>query len=330
RNMHVTFFGTSSGGGPSISRNCSSLVADVVGDGSLWMVDCAEGTVRQFQTQPRGNNIQGLRAQRVNKLFVTHMHADHVVGIVPFLRHILYPPPISGSSEVQPSSKLPPRIELYGPAGLRNFVRSILTMTLSRTADTYAVHELLTPSCTPTPCYPSLLHPSECHGLDFMCDEGGFWRSITSASGHLGEVIMDAGPITHRDPCIGYVIHERSFPQRKLAILGDTCDPSAIIPLLSSPPPSLLVHEATDAFIPRSVDVQARRKSEDVHEKVLARGHSTPVMAGEFAKRVGAQRLVLNHIGSRFPAPRQLKDGRDRRFAVIEEIGRQASEAWGM
>lgn len=34
--MSVTFLGTSSGGGPSESRNCSSLVADVLGDGSLW------------------------------------------------------------------------------------------------------------------------------------------------------------------------------------------------------------------------------------------------------------------------------------------------------
>lgn len=36
--MTATFLGTSSGGGPSESRNCSSLVLDVVGDGSLWSI----------------------------------------------------------------------------------------------------------------------------------------------------------------------------------------------------------------------------------------------------------------------------------------------------
>jgi len=36
--MTATFMGTSSGGGPSESRNCSSLVLDVVGDGSLWSI----------------------------------------------------------------------------------------------------------------------------------------------------------------------------------------------------------------------------------------------------------------------------------------------------
>lgn len=34
--MTITFLGTSSGGGPSDSRNCSSLVADLQPDGSLW------------------------------------------------------------------------------------------------------------------------------------------------------------------------------------------------------------------------------------------------------------------------------------------------------
>jgi ribonuclease Z len=70
-------------------------------------------------------------------------------------------------------------------------------------------------------------------------------------------------------------------------------------------------------------------------------------MAGAFAKRVGAAKLVLNHIGGRcvhnsilihsldkskfdlhrFPAPR---NSRDVRAAVMSEIERQASEAWGM
>jgi len=136
--------------------------------------------------------------------------------------------------------------------------------------------------------------------------------------------------VSNLDSCIGYIIREPDFPNRKLGFLGDTCDASAIELLLRFPSPSLLVHEATDACIPASVDPQARRKGEEVQEKVLARGHSTPTMAGDFARRVGAERLVLNHIGNRFPAPRQLKNERDVRFAVIDEISRQASEAWGM
>jgi len=36
RDITVTFLGTGSGGGPTKTRNCSSLVVDVLGNGSLW------------------------------------------------------------------------------------------------------------------------------------------------------------------------------------------------------------------------------------------------------------------------------------------------------
>jgi hypothetical protein len=36
QNITVTFLGTSSGGGPTQTRNCSSLVVDMLGDGTLW------------------------------------------------------------------------------------------------------------------------------------------------------------------------------------------------------------------------------------------------------------------------------------------------------
>ncbi|KAG1843572.1 beta-lactamase-like protein [Suillus subalutaceus] len=331
RNMNISFLGTSSGGGPSISRNCSSLVADVMGDGSLWMVDCAEGTARQFQMQHRGQGDPVLKALKVTKLFVTHMHADHVMGIITFLRHVLHPPLIAPSGDLPPSDG-PPQIELYGPAGLRTFVRSIFTMTLTHTGERYVVHELLTSSDTPTSCDPAVLHPSECPGQNFLCDDDGFWKGVTSGTGYYGEVVVDAGPILHRDPCIGFVFHEPNPPHRKLVILGDTYDASPIIPLIQSStttPVSLLIHEATDAYISRQIDPSARRTKDEVDSKVAARGHSTPVMAGTFAKQIGAQKVVLNHIGSRFPAPKQLKNPHDSRFAVIAEIERQASEAWG-
>jgi hypothetical protein len=40
QDIMVTFLGTSSGGGPTKSRNCSSLVVDMVGDGTLWSAYC--------------------------------------------------------------------------------------------------------------------------------------------------------------------------------------------------------------------------------------------------------------------------------------------------
>ena len=135
--------------------------------------------------------------------------------------------------------------------------------------------------------------------------------------------------VTTIDPCIGYVFSEQpqSLPEshaavpgpshlprspgaimspRTIVILGDTSDPSALIPLIkenSAGTVSLLVHEATDAYIPAHIDSRGttgRNRSHDiVRTKAIAKGHSTPGMAGAFAKLIGEGRLALNHIGAR-------------------------------
>ncbi|KAL0947202.1 hypothetical protein HGRIS_013319 [Hohenbuehelia grisea] len=320
----ITFLGTSSGGGPSESRNCSCLIADVVGNGNLWMFDCAEGSIRQFSIHY--NEKHRLQPNKLTKIFITHMHADHIMGIVPVLRNILYPP----LAVLDPDR--PPKIEIFGPAGIRTFVRSILKMTHTKTSDRYVVHELLTHTDPITPCGPSDLHSSELAGRDILCTlEDGLWRDISGARNTFTgtELIVDAGPIQHRDPCIGYVVRELTSPNRKLVILGDTFDPSGIIPLCAEgSPPSLLIHEATDTHIPVDVDFGlSKRSPETVLQKTLDKGHSTPGMAGAFARRISAERLVLNHIGGRFPSPRQ--SGDNRRRAIIREIEQQATKAWG-
>ncbi|KAJ7504636.1 beta-lactamase-like protein [Mycena galericulata] len=316
--MTVTFLGTCSGGGPNESRNCSSLVVDCLRDGSLWMVDCAEGTTRQFAFQPTDAPMR-LKPQSVSKLFITHMHADHAMGVVTILRTILFasPTPVSVNT--------PPKIEIYGPAGIRTFVRSLLKLTLTQTAQRYVAHELLRPEDTTTPCEPpEVMHSSELVGRDIRCSDDGFWRSFTQGIGALGPVVVDAGPILHRDPCLGYIIREPATPARKLVILGDTYDPSPIIPLCTAP--SLLIHEATDAHIPCEISPRNKRTPESVLRSTLARGHSIPSMAGEFARTISAEKLILNHIGGRFPAPRR---DSDRWMHVMREMERQATDAWG-
>ncbi|KAI0759530.1 hypothetical protein BD413DRAFT_651103 [Trametes elegans] len=244
----------------------------------------------------------------------------------------------------------------------------------------FAVHELLFPGQQPSVAADvadieeadeiDVRRESECIGRDIWCDDQGFWRGIVDipSNRHRWGALVDAGPIEHRDPCIGYVIRE--IPQfelrpvsplpRKLVILGDTYDPFPLIPLihddlpmaLSHPaalpdidptesghpiriPVSLLVHEATDAYLPPNVDPHARtgrnRTQQTVEEKTRARGHSTPAMAGAFARRIGAERLVLNHIGARFPAPDTYsRRAQDKfRLACMREIERQAAHAWG-
>ncbi|KAK7682110.1 hypothetical protein QCA50_014696 [Cerrena zonata] len=375
RDITISFLGTTSGGGPTDTRNCSSLVLDGLGNSSLWMFDCAEGTVRQFATQPhRYADGRHLKMSRVTKIFITHMHADHTMGIITLLRNVLGIHKPSTEPDEKTPEPILPKVEIYGPRGMRQFVRSIFTLTHTRSADKYTVHELLlsgeSASASAVSVENDPLHESELPGKDFPCDANGFWRNITSelctgyGSGRY-TLLVDAGPILHRDPCIGYIVREvilspnshydplGATPEgRNIVILGDTHDPSGLIPLINSPPTvvneaetrdghylprvSLLIHEATDAYIPPYIDPMSKtgrkRTAESVLEKALEKGHSTPGMAGNFARQIGAERLVLNHIGARFPAPipgRAQSNFERFRVACIQEIERQAEETWG-
>lgn len=88
-------------------------------------------------------------------------------------------------------------------------------------------------------------------------------------------------------------------PGRKIVILGDTYDPSPILALGQDA--DLLIHEATNAFLP-GVDPYTKpdETEESVEERSTSRGHSTPQMAGRFARKAGARRLALNHFSARY------------------------------
>lgn len=78
------------------------------------------------------------------------------MGLITLLRNVLgipkpAPSPSASSLDASPhpptSSRVhrTPRIEIYGPAGLRAFVRTALALTHTRCDEHYAVHELLFP-----------------------------------------------------------------------------------------------------------------------------------------------------------------------------------------
>ena len=110
---------------------------------------------------------------------------------------------------------------------------------------------------------------------------------------------------------------------RKLVILGDTYDPSPIVPLAEDA--DLLIHEATNAHLP---GIDPNTKDTDSYESVEARtksrGHSTPQMAGSFAKQIRARRLILNHFSARYPG-----DGSDKSKVIMGAIAQLAASEFG-
>lgn len=223
-------------------------------------------------------------------------------------------------------------IEIFGPPGLRNLLRTILILTstasMNDTDVKFRVHELVKPTDPITSCEPDLLHASELPGRDILCDQDGLWTGFLEK---VGVFDVSAGPVVHRGEintspsstfitniilpafCLGYVFTElppqihpsappstRPFTPRKIVYLGDTSDPSALTPLALSP--SLLIHEATFAHISKSISPSSAKKgstTETMQALAILKGHSTPEMAGAWAKSIGAKGLVLNHFSAR-------------------------------
>lgn len=101
---------------------------------------------------------------------------------------------------------------------------------------------------------------------------------------------------------------EESRRGRKIVILGDTFDPSAIAPYAMDA--DVLVHEATCSDEEASV--------------ALKSGHSTAGMAGCFARRIRAKSLVLNHF-----SPRNIRASDYEECVHIRNVVSQARNAFG-
>ncbi|KAI8902683.1 beta-lactamase-like protein [Globomyces pollinis-pini] len=106
---------------------------------------------------------------------------------------------------------------------------------------------------------------------------------------------------------------------RKLVILGDTSDPSNIQPFCNDA--TVLIHEATNSFLKSdSLDTTEQQ----VHEQTISHGHSTPQMAGQFAKAINAKQLLLNHFSARYKG-----DQSPESVLVMDEIANLAKSAFG-
>ncbi|KAI6134987.1 Metallo-hydrolase oxidoreductase [Pisolithus croceorrhizus] len=333
--IDLIFLGTASAQ-PSSTRNHSSLAVRLAGD--VWLFDCGEATQHQLQKSI-------LRMGKIKKIFITHMHGDHIFGLVPLMTSLANGAgnTVDDADDHRLQAQLDTDpLEIYGPLGTRAYVRACLTFTHSILTRKYVVHELRfhdDPSDDGSFSLP--IHTSEMPGRNIP-QVDGVWRDIFRDD----TVAICAGPILHSIPCVGYVITEAPKPGkmdpkqyipdikrtrapiscmsrlqqgesvelpdgtvlhgpprrpgRKIVILGDTYDPSPMSDIAASP--DVLVHEATNAHLP---GVDSSTKPDDTFESVetraKSRGHSTPQLAGAFATRIGARKLILNHFSARYP-----------------------------
>ncbi|CAM3713018.1 ribonuclease Z [Alicyclobacillus pomorum] len=274
--MELLFLGTGAGL-PAKSRNVSAIALQLLQErGTEWLFDCGEGTQHQILRAP-------VKLHRLEKVFITHLHGDHIFGLPGLLS--------SRSFHGAPSP-----LQVYGPPGLRSFVECALS--ISSTHLTYPVEWV---EVRPGVVWSDERFEVRCELLDHVVPSYGYRVTERDKPGALRSDALKAlgvppGPIYGTLKAGGRVVLEngtvldgREFldppiPGRTLAILGDT-RPCASVRTLAQDA-DVLVHESTF--------------HSDLAPLAHQYGHSTALDAAKMAHEAGTHALILTHISARY------------------------------
>ncbi|MFA6830887.1 MAG: ribonuclease Z [Bacteroidaceae bacterium] len=119
--FQVHFLGCGAAQPTTIHRPASQVVNF---RNKLFMIDCGEGTQLQFKKSH-------LKASRLNQIFISHLHADHCIGLV-------------GMLATQNLMNRTAQVHIYSPAGLERLMRPQLDFFCSPSSFEVIFHEFST------------------------------------------------------------------------------------------------------------------------------------------------------------------------------------------
>lgn len=273
-NLKVVFLGTA-GSVPTPKRSLPAILVKRKGEQLLF--DCGEGVQRQMV-------MAGASFHKTTKVFITHMHGDHVLGLPGLMQTMA----LHGREKP---------LEVYGPPEIKRLIECIretvqfgLTFPIEiheiceagvvcETSE-YTVQAVWANHVTPSLAYalvekprPGKFYPEKAKALGVP--EGPLWGQLQRGKA----VRFSDGRIVKPEEVLG-----PPRPGRKIVYTGDTRPFKGLAEFAAGA--DLLIHDAT------LDDGLADRAFED--------GHSTPSQAAETAKKANVKKLVLTHISARY------------------------------
>jgi ribonuclease Z len=270
--LDLVFLGTSASA-PTASRGASATLLRRGGDRLL--IDCGEGTQRQLLRSDAG-------LVDLEQVFLTHLHADHVLGLPGMLKTFAL-----RGREVP--------ITVYGPRGTRSLLGA-LGIVIGRLTYSLAIEELGAGDVIEFDGYRvgafAVAHGRNALGYALR-EDGRPGRFDVAAADALGvpdgpargalqrgePVGLDGGRVVRPDDVLGPPRRGRT-----VVLSGDTAPTASVVAAAEAA--DVLVHEAT--FLS---DEQDRARETD---------HSTAEDAAGVAREAGVLLLALTHLSARY------------------------------
>jgi len=293
--MRIVFLGTG-GSIPAPNRNVSATALQIASE--ILLFDCGEGTQRQFM-------MSSASFMKVQKVFVTHFHADHFLGIPGMIQSMNF------SGRDKP-------LEIFGPPGMIDIMRNLLRVGYFSPGFDVHVCEVKGGEAIKFPGY-----SVEAIEVDHNVPALGYVLKGEDRPGRFNldvarELGVPEGPmfralqqgksvkVGKRTVTPDMVLGD-TRPGIKIAFSGDTrpCDRLVEAAMRAD----VLVHEAT-------ADSSLEARANEF-------GHSTARGAATVAVKANVAALYLNHISNRYEDPSVLEaEAREifPRTKVVEDL----------
>ncbi|MFA6022959.1 MAG: ribonuclease Z [Candidatus Pacearchaeota archaeon] len=266
--IEIVFLGTGSAV-PTVRRNHPSVFLRYKTENILF--DCGEGTQKQFRKA-------GLNPCKLTRLFISHWHGDHILGIPGLLQTLAL-------------NDYPRELEIYGPKGTRDYMEKILSIFVHIGKIKIKVKEISSGIVLDTEDFQitaqEMIHDAPCLAYAFIEKD-----KIKIDKKKLEKLKIPNGPIIGnlkqgKDITInGKKIKAKDliFKQegKKIVIVTDTKTNLDIDRIAKDS--NLLICESTYL------------DEEDLAKEYK---HMTATQAAQIAKRVGTKKLVLTHFSQK-------------------------------
>jgi ribonuclease Z len=270
---------------PTKERNHSGIFLSYKTHGFLF--DCGEGIQRQFR-------IANIKPTKVDKIFISHWHGDHVFGL----------PGLLSTLSACAYERI---VEIYGPKGTKNHMACLKNFFESKIAVQISVIEIDSGKCWEDENLfveafqlrhnvPSIgfrvvekdrLRINVVKAKKFGVSEGPEMGKLQ----HGKDVVVDGKKVSYKD--VTYVVSGI-----KIGYISDTSLCENVFKIAEGA--DLLICEST-------YDSSLEQKAEEYF-------HLTAFQAAMIASKSGAKRLVLTHFSQRYKEIKQILDDAKQAF----------------